>query len=258
MDLRSDLVSGILWGAALACTLTTLLLLTALVQTTVRVVLGISLPHALEELPLAVLVLAYFVGGIAAGAALRLLWSRVVSVMQAIHPHEGEEMRVWCRNRHVSVLLLLITVLSAACGPEPRWNDEGESWDAVAGRQRLEAHIDATARMLPGLSAAAGAEDPGTHRDTLRVIYAALQDAEESIPPIPWGTDLSHAELHSKYRSAVRELRYGAEVMLESLVTGEERQRDEARYFIDVGVRHFHAVREQMERDRLQRNSPDI
>lgn len=84
MELRSDLLFGIVWGAALACTLTALLLLTALVQATVRIVLGISAPHALEELPLAALVLAYFVGGSAAGVALRLLWWRVEGVMEAI------------------------------------------------------------------------------------------------------------------------------------------------------------------------------
>lgn len=83
MGLRRDLVFGVLWGAALACTLTTLLLLAALVSAALRIVLGVSSPHALEELPLAALVLAYFVGGIAAGATLSMLWWRVEGAMQA-------------------------------------------------------------------------------------------------------------------------------------------------------------------------------
>lgn len=159
-------------------------------------------------------------------------------------------MRAWCRNRRFSVLLLVATACIAACGGQPREAAEREPpWDPVEWRQRLEAHAAATARMLPMLAAAAGAEDPGAHRDTLRAIYAALQDAEESIPPAPWGIDLADAELHSKYRSAVRELRYGAEVMLDGVSRDDESRREEARYFIAQGMRHFQTVRAEMERE---------
>ncbi|HEV2132279.1 MAG TPA: hypothetical protein VGR27_14285, partial [Longimicrobiaceae bacterium] len=157
-------------------------------------------------------------------------------------------MRARPRERRLCLMLLAVGALLGACGPEPHWNTEEESpWDAAQWRQRLEAHAEATARVLPVLSAAAQAEDPGAYRDTLQVVYASLQVAEESVPPIPRGIELSDAELHSKYRSAVRELRYGAEVMLESLITREEGRHDEARYFINRGSRLFQAIREQME-----------
>ncbi|HEV2132278.1 MAG TPA: hypothetical protein VGR27_14280 [Longimicrobiaceae bacterium] len=76
MGSRIGLLGGSLWGTALALSFATLLLLTALVQWAIGAFFGISTPYAVAELPIGALVLAYFAGGVSAGAALGVLWPR--------------------------------------------------------------------------------------------------------------------------------------------------------------------------------------
>jgi hypothetical protein len=145
------------------------------------------------------------------------------------------------------VRVVPLAAVLAGCGAELRENRE-PPWDAHAWRERVRAHAEEMESLLPLLAEVRAANDPAPFRDTLRVVYHELRAAENSIPPVAaWEAELLDAEMASRYREAVRELRYGAEVMLDGLEHHNETRRGKAHRFLALGLEHFREARERME-----------
>ncbi len=70
---RHHILVGLVWGALLACAFTAVLLGTVLVQFLATWVSGVPPPEAVANLPVRPLLLAYLLGGVAAGTILGVL-----------------------------------------------------------------------------------------------------------------------------------------------------------------------------------------
>ena len=142
---------------------------------------------------------------------------------------------------------LPLVVILTGCGAELH-RDTDPLWDSAAWREQMRSHADGVEPLLPLLTEIRAATDPARYRDTLRLVYDRLRAAEDSIPPVAaWKADISNAEIASRYREAIRELRYGAEVMLDGIERQDDRWREDARRFLAEGLQHFRDVRARME-----------
>ena len=142
--------------------------------------------------------------------------------------------------------LPLVAILTG-CGAELH-RDTDPLWDSAAWREQTRAHAESVEPLLPVLIEIRAATDPARYRDTLRLVYDRLQAAEDSIPPVAaWKVDVPDAEIASRYREAVRELRYGAEVMLDGIERQDDRWREDARRFLAEGIQHFRDAGARME-----------
>jgi hypothetical protein len=134
------------------------------------------------------------------------------------------------------LVLLAAFAWAAACAADAPPPDRGaDDWDPQRWQAEVRSHMASVEPLLPRLGEAARAEDSPELREFLRSVQPVLEQAEQSVPGIPWRAGMAESALLQRYSASLRETRYGVGVLLDGLVRADRRRESEGRGFIARG-----------------------
>jgi hypothetical protein len=120
------------------------------------------------------------------------------------------------RRRTLALAAALLQV--TGCGAELQ---EGVQLEEVKApgqwRAEVESHRAEVQPAILHLEAVLQSPARDVQRSRLGTVLPILEEAEETVPEVGLSPDLQESEIRMRYRSALRELRHGAHLMLQDL-----------------------------------------